>query len=108
MHTDTGSGRDLVADVIRCKGTGQGSNVLTPPEAKSGCFLLFDGPDLSQWRGAYQKDFPVRGWTVQDGELRGVVGFLAGEIAHENIALVMFSKVTICATRSVISLFSIK
>jgi hypothetical protein len=47
------------------------NNVLTPAEAKSGWSLLFDGHDLSQWRGAYAKDFPARGWTVQDGELRG-------------------------------------
>jgi hypothetical protein len=47
------------------------NNVLTPAEAGSGWSLLFDGHSMAQWRGAYAKDFPVRGWVVQDGELRG-------------------------------------
>jgi hypothetical protein len=46
-------------------------NTLTAAEQAEGWKLLFDGSSVSQWRGAYAKDFPSRGWKVMQGELRG-------------------------------------
>jgi len=44
-------------------------NDLTPFEKKSGWKLLFDGKTIKGWKGAYQKDFPEKGWEVKDGIL---------------------------------------
>jgi hypothetical protein len=41
-------------------------NVITPPERAQGWTLLFDGRDLSQWRG-YRMDSLPAGWAVRDG-----------------------------------------
>ena len=49
----------------------QTANTLTVAEKKDGWTLLFNGKDMSQWRGAYISTFPVRGWIIKDGELRG-------------------------------------
>ena len=46
-------------------------NTLTKAEKKAGWVLLFDGETTQGWRAAYGTDFPQRGWTVANGELRG-------------------------------------
>lgn len=46
-------------------------NVLSSKEKKQGFQLLFDGKTPSAWRGAYQKNFPSKGWLIQDGALFG-------------------------------------
>ncbi len=46
-------------------------NTLTAKEKTEGWSLLFDGHTTGQWREAFATDFPVRGWIVRDGELRG-------------------------------------
>ncbi|SDF39048.1 3-keto-disaccharide hydrolase [Terriglobus roseus] len=49
----------------------QAANTLTDAEKKDGWTLLFDGKQLSQWRGAYMDALPSHGWAIHDGELRG-------------------------------------
>lgn len=49
----------------------QPANTLTDAEKKDGWTLLFDGKQLSQWRGAYMEGLPQHGWVIRDGELRG-------------------------------------
>jgi hypothetical protein len=51
--------------------TAQAINTLSAAEKKDGWTLLFDGKDLSQWRGAYMASLPTHGWAIRDGELRG-------------------------------------
>jgi hypothetical protein len=45
---------------------GAAMNALTPAEQRDGWTLLFDGHDLSQWRG-YRMDSLPTGWVVRDG-----------------------------------------
>lgn len=51
--------------------TAQSLNALSDAEKKDGWTLLFDGKDLSQWRGAYMENLPEHGWSIRDGELHG-------------------------------------
>ncbi|WP_018627944.1 3-keto-disaccharide hydrolase [Niabella aurantiaca] len=44
-------------------------NNLSEAEKKNGFRLLFDGKNTTDWRGAYKKDFPGKGWEVKDGVL---------------------------------------
>ena len=44
-------------------------NNLSEAEKKYGVSFLFDGNDISQWRGAYKDAFPANGWKVTDGTL---------------------------------------
>jgi len=37
--------------------------------SKKGWTVLFDGRDVSQWRGMSSDSFPDKGWVVKDGEL---------------------------------------
>lgn len=41
---------------------------------------LFDGADLSAWRGYRSPDFPTRGWVVEGGTLRHVKGAGGGDL----------------------------
>jgi len=47
-------------------------NQLTPAERAAGWQLLFDGTTTSGWRGFKQKEFPRRGWVVEDGCLKHI------------------------------------
>ncbi|MES2733919.1 MAG: DUF1080 domain-containing protein [Bacteroidota bacterium] len=44
-------------------------NTLTSQEKTLGWKLLFDGKDLSAWRGYNKSNFPSSGWTIKDGML---------------------------------------
>jgi hypothetical protein len=54
---------------------------LTPEETAAGWKLLFNGTDLSGWKG-YKKDAPGAGWAVEDGVLTLTAGG-AGDIMTE-------------------------
>ena len=40
------------------------------PDSESPWQLLFDGATTTAWRGFKEKEFPTRGWTVEDGCLK--------------------------------------
>ena len=44
-------------------------NTLDEAEKRNGISFLFDGKDVSQWRGAYKENLPTKGWKVENGEL---------------------------------------
>jgi hypothetical protein len=44
-------------------------NNVSQQEKKNGWHLLFDGVSSKGWKGAYQKDFPEKGWLIKEGEL---------------------------------------
>ena len=44
-------------------------NSLSSEEVIEGYQLLFNGKTTDQWRGAYQKYFPEKGWVVKEGLL---------------------------------------
>ena len=44
-------------------------NALSSEEVIEGYQLLFNGKTTEQWRGAYMKYFPEKGWVVRDGQL---------------------------------------
>jgi hypothetical protein len=46
-----------------------GLNKLSQQEEKNGWSLLWDGKSTKGWRGAYQDEFPSKGWEIQDGML---------------------------------------
>jgi hypothetical protein len=54
-------------------------NTLSPEETREGFALLFDGKDLSAWRGFRQQEVPS-GWQAVDGELRFVPGSRGGDL----------------------------
>ncbi|MCL3780540.1 DUF1080 domain-containing protein [Prolixibacteraceae bacterium JC049] len=45
------------------------TNNLSETEKQQGWKMLFDGSDLSQWRGAGKKELPKKGWKTENGEL---------------------------------------
>lgn len=45
-------------------------NTLTPEEQKAGWKLLFDGKTNTGWKAIGKKEFPAKGWVVEDGELK--------------------------------------
>lgn len=58
-------------------------NQLTDAEKQAGWKLLFDGRTTAGWRGYQKKDFPDRGWTVEEGCLKKVVKVRGGDIVTE-------------------------
>ncbi len=42
------------------------NNVLTEKEKSEGWKLLFDGETTEGWRGVYKKEFPLKGWSIED------------------------------------------
>lgn len=55
-----------------------GPNELTKKEIKEGWVLLFDGETTDNFRGYGLKEFPDKGWVVEDGTLH-VIGSGRGE-----------------------------
>jgi len=44
-------------------------NTLTASDKEAGYTLLFDGKDVSQWRGYNKEGFPERGCKIENGEI---------------------------------------
>ena len=44
-------------------------NMLTAAEKEASYTLLFEGKDVSQWRGYNKEGFPERGWRIENGEI---------------------------------------
>jgi len=44
-------------------------NDLSAQQKKNGFQLLWDGKTNKGWRGAYKKEFPATGWTLNDGTI---------------------------------------
>ncbi len=53
--------------------TQQGTNTLSAKERAEGWQLLFDGKDMSAWRGYGSQELP-KGWRVADGEMQKRTG----------------------------------
>jgi hypothetical protein len=71
----------LLATAIVC--TSAAHNELTTEEQNAGWKLLFDGESTKGWRGFKKPSFPIKGWTVKDGELQLEAGSKAGDIITE-------------------------
>ena len=71
------TGNTLVVNLI--------PNNISEAEKKNGVSLLFDGKTSNGWRGAYQENFPAKGWQIKNGEISvvdtsGAEGGQAGDI----------------------------
>lgn len=44
-------------------------NNISEQEKRNGVHLLWDGKTANGWHGAYQKQFPEKGWEIKDGML---------------------------------------
>lgn len=44
-------------------------NALNPQEKKEGWQLLFNGKNFNGWRGVNKKNFPEKGWVIEDGAI---------------------------------------
>jgi hypothetical protein len=66
-------------------------NTLTDEEKAAGWKLLFDGKTNAGWRANGKKEFPAKGWVVEDGVLKHVKGGGGGDIVttedYENFEL---------------------
>ena len=60
-------------------------NTLTQREISEGWKLLWDGKTTNGWRGSKIKEFPKKGWYVEDGELK-VEATDGGESTHCEIS----------------------
>lgn len=49
------------------------SNTLSPQESAQGFQLLFNGKDLTNWRGVMMKTPPTAGWSIENGVLHALV-----------------------------------
>ncbi len=49
-------------------------NTLSPKEQTEGWKLLWDGKTTDGWRGAKLKDFPAKGWKIENGTLEVLPG----------------------------------
>jgi hypothetical protein len=65
-------------------------NTLTAEEQKAGWKLLFDGKTSEGWKGIGKKEFPAKGWVIEDGSLKRATaggGDLVSVDAFENFEL---------------------
>jgi len=75
--------RQLIIVVATIFSTFAANNELTPDEKQAGWKLLFDGKTTTGWRSFNKKEFPAKGWKVEEGELRLEGGSKAGDIVTE-------------------------
>ncbi|MFD1316611.1 3-keto-disaccharide hydrolase [Namhaeicola litoreus] len=66
------------------------TNQLTSNEEKAGWIMLWDGKTSEGWRGAKRKDFPDKGWEIEDGVLTvlasdGAESAAGGDIVTEEV-----------------------
>ncbi len=66
---ETGAAADSTTAMNTAAAEGDQDNTLTAREKQEGWALLFDGQSTDQWRGASMKQFPEKGWEIQDGVL---------------------------------------
>ncbi len=70
------------------------SNGLTPAQRAAGWKLLFDGTSTDAWRGYRKKDFPEKGWRIEEGCLvAGGGGDIITRDVYENFELELDWKV---------------
>jgi hypothetical protein len=66
-------------------------NTLTDPEKAAGWKLVFDGKTTNGFRAIGKKEFPAKGWVVEDGTLKHVAKGGGGDIIisdpYENFEL---------------------
>jgi hypothetical protein len=55
-------------------------NTLTADEQAGGWKLLFDGKTTAGWRAIGKKEFPTKGWVVEDGILKHIAKAGGGDI----------------------------
>jgi hypothetical protein len=55
-------------------------NTLTSDEQAAGWKLLFDGKTTTGWRAIGKKEFPAKGWVVEDGTLKHIAKGGGGDI----------------------------
>lgn len=58
-------------------------NTLTEAEKREGWKLLFDGKTSAGWRSMKKKEFPARGWVIEDGALKKLAGVKGGDLISE-------------------------
>jgi hypothetical protein len=75
--------RHLIFAVATILSTFAANNELTPQEKQAGWKLLFDGKTTTGWRGFNKKEFPAKGWKVEQGELRLEGASKAGDIVTD-------------------------
>ena len=60
-------------------------NRLTAAEKAKGFRLLFDGKSTGQWRGYRRKEFPKKGWEVENGTLHHKKGGGGGDLVTQRV-----------------------
>ena len=59
-------------------------NTLTSAEKRHGWKLLFDGKTPGNWHNIGKKDFPEKGWVIEDGTLRKVAKVRGGDLITDD------------------------
>ncbi|MDR2512613.1 MAG: DUF1080 domain-containing protein [Puniceicoccales bacterium] len=81
------------------------SNTLTASEVAEGWQLLWNGKDASGWRGSKRKDFPPKGWSIENGTLnvlaKGKGGDIVTEKTYANFELSVDFKMTPAANSGI-------
>ena len=79
-------------------GADKTANTLSPSEIADGWQLLWNGRDAMGWRGSKRKDFPQKGWVIENGTLtvqaKGKGGDIVTEKTYANFELSVDFKMT--------------